>query len=340
MTSQPQPGTQAGAPGTDAVLAAGQLAGQVARRWRTIDSLLPPPGELPAGCGARLAVSAGGEVIARAACEHWRAAPGSIDMSLGAARRFRLSVRIAGPDLPAALDKLLAQWRQHLAGVPGSRAEDTAAVIAWPSREVSGINVLLRHGFTAHTVTAARVPGPALPDARPAGRAVPDGVVIRRAGAADTGAVVRLGLEPFRYDAQFGCVVVRPDTEQALRRDAQLALAEPVPWIWLAERGGEAIGLIQAQPPHAALTAAPLTAVRPAAYLAIGAVLPAERGKGVGSALAAAAHRDFDHGGVAVTLLDYEQYNPLSVPFWSQHGYRPLWTSWEARPGRPAPLAG
>jgi hypothetical protein len=24
--------------------------------------------------------------------------------------------------------------------------------------------------------------------------------------------------------------------------------------------------------------------------------------------------------------------NPLSAPFWSQQGYRPLWTTWEARP--------
>jgi hypothetical protein len=37
---------------------------------------------------------------------------------------------------------------------------------------------------------------------------------------------------------------------------------------------------------------------------------------------------------VAVTLLHYEQTNPLSVPFWSQQGYRPLWTSWAARPAR------
>jgi hypothetical protein len=37
---------------------------------------------------------------------------------------------------------------------------------------------------------------------------------------------------------------------------------------------------------------------------------------------------------VSVTLLHYEQVNPLSGPFWSHRGYRPLWTSWEARPAR------
>jgi hypothetical protein len=35
---------------------------------------------------------------------------------------------------------------------------------------------------------------------------------------------------------------------------------------------------------------------------------------------------------VAVTLLHYEQLNPLSVPFWSRQGYRPLWTAWQATP--------
>jgi hypothetical protein len=31
-------------------------------------------------------------------------------------------------------------------------------------------------------------------------------------------------------------------------------------------------------------------------------------------------------------LLHYELLNPRSGPFWSQQGYRPLWTALEARP--------
>jgi predicted acetyltransferase len=61
-------------------------------------------------------------------------------------------------------------------------------------------------------------------------------------------------------------------------------------------------------------------------------VLPDERGGGVGDALVAQFHREIDDAGVPVTLLHYEQVNPLSAPFWSQQGYRPLWTSWEVRP--------
>lgn len=75
-----------------------------------------------------------------------------------------------------------------------------------------------------------------------------------------------------------------------------------------------------------------MTSAAPAAYLMVGVVSAAERGRGVGEALVARAHQEFDAAGVAVTLLDYEQYNPLSVPFWSRQGYRPLWSFWEVRP--------
>jgi GNAT superfamily N-acetyltransferase len=61
-------------------------------------------------------------------------------------------------------------------------------------------------------------------------------------------------------------------------------------------------------------------------------VLPSQRGTGVGTALTAELHQEAQAAGIAVTLLHYAQVNPLSAPFWSQHGYRPLWTVWETRP--------
>ena len=39
-----------------------------------------------------------------------------------------------------------------------------------------------------------------------------------------------------------------------------------------------------------------------------------------------------DARGVDTTLLHYAQLNPLSAPFWSRMGYRPLRTGWEVRP--------
>ena len=70
------------------------------------------------------------------------------------------------------------------------------------------------------------------------------------------------------------------------------------------------------------------------AYLLALFVAPAERGAGVGAALTGYLHREAAAARVAVILLQYEQVNPLAVPFWGHQGYRPLWTTWEARPAR------
>ena len=106
----------------------------------------------------------------------------------------------------------------------------------------------------------------------------------------------------------------------------------PECWTWLAERGDTVIGMVAAQRPESAGWIAPMVSRAPAAYLMFGYVRPTERASGIGAALVARLHRDIADAGVAVTLLHYEQTNPLSVPFWSQQGYRPLWTSWETRP--------
>jgi GNAT superfamily N-acetyltransferase len=118
----------------------------------------------------------------------------------------------------------------------------------------------------------------------------------------------------------------------ALRREAGELLAAPDPWVWLAERDGAPFGLLYAERPEAAGWIAPMVRAAPVAYLELMDVLPGERGRGVAAALVARLHQAADESGVAVTLLHYEQANPLSGPFWHQQGYRPLWTSWEARP--------
>jgi GNAT superfamily N-acetyltransferase len=92
--------------------------------------------------------------------------------------------------------------------------------------------------------------------------------------------------------------------------------------------------MLYAEPPAAAGWIAPATGVSPVAYLELMYVQPDGRGQGTGPALAGQLHRAADAAGVAVTLLHYEQVNPVSGPFWSRQGYRPLWTSWEARPAR------
>lgn len=306
-----------------------EVGGQVARRWEQVDPLLPMPGPMRSGCGARFAVrGADGRPAAVATCEHWSGASGSMQVSRGAARRFLLDVRVGGPDIGAALDELLGQWRGHLATVPGAGEPDTAAVVTWPSRDIHGIRTLIQHGLTPLDVIAAR----------PAGRAASTDVAdrpkvrIRRAGPEDIATVVRLGVETVRFDTHFGGVNERPDTPAAMEREVAGLLTGPEPWTWLAEQDGTAIGLLCAQRPEAASWIAPMVRAEPIAYLMLMMVTPEARGDGLGAGMVALAHQEFDAAEVAVTLLHYEQTNPLSVPFWSRQGYRPLWTSWEARP--------
>jgi GNAT superfamily N-acetyltransferase len=312
--------------------AASSVIADVRGRWQAIDPLLPDPVAPVADCGADLIVAGpDGQPAAVGACEHWEGGPGELDLAWGAARRFQLTAWTAGPGMRAALDQLLSLWRDHLAGLPEAGDEDTAAVVTWPCRDVGGIEALVCHGLAPFGVVAARVTGRQAESAGAAGTEY-QGLRIRRATPADIDTVVRLGLEVIRFDAHFAGVVERPSTAAALRREAAGLLAGSECWTWLAERDGSVTGIVAAQRPEAAGWIAPMVRQAPAAYLMFGFVLPTERATGIGAMLAARLHRDVEAAGVAVTLLHYEQTNPLSVPFWSQQGYRPLWTSWETRP--------
>jgi hypothetical protein len=225
---------------------ASSVTAQVAERWAAIDPLLPVP-SLPSGCGTDLVVTgAAGPALAVGACEHWVGEPGSMDLTWGAARRFRLTPQVAGPDVTGGLDQLLSVWRDHLAGSPGSSQDDTAVVITWPARDIDGVQALLRHGLVPLAVIAARPAGRG-----PAAVAGPQaGLRIRLAGPADMGHVVELGMATIRYDAHFGTVIERPHTADALRHDAAARLAAPRSWIWLAERDGTPVGMLYAEPPE------------------------------------------------------------------------------------------
>ncbi len=316
-----------------------EIAARASARLRATDPLLPPFEPGPTHCGAPLVVDEPGRAAA-GWCEHWSAGVASLDPSWGAARRFQLSAAVAGPDVTGALGLLLDQWRAHLAGRPDTAEPDTAAVVNWPSRDAGGIAALLRHGLAPLEVLAARsAPRGADPGSPPPGLRRNGPVLrldpaerIRRAGPADLDVVTRLGIEIIRFDAQWGTVNERPDTLTALRDEVAGLLDVPEPWVWLAERDGEPVAMVAGQAPAAAGWVAPLVGVAPAAYLMLEYVDPAVRGSGVAGALTAEFHRAADAAGAAVTLLHYEQLNPLSVPFWSRQGYRPLWTTWQAAP--------
>jgi GNAT superfamily N-acetyltransferase len=319
-----------GTPVREAAEAARQ---SVARRWQAVDSLLPEPGQPAKTCGTDLTVtSADGRIVATGHCRHVHVQPGSLELAWGAASQFALTPWVAGPDVGNGLGQLLERWRSHLARQQDAADEDSEAMVRWPSREVSGVRVLLEHGLRPLTVIAARPADRAIDGST--GRASSADLRIRRAGQGDVDALERLGMEMMHYDAHFGSVTVRADTARGLRASAARALATAQPWTWLAERDGEPVGMVQAEPPESAGWVAPLVRAQPVAYLGEMSVLPGARGEGVGTALVEHLHRELDAAGAAVTLLHHAQLNPLSAPFWNRMGYRPLWTSWEVRPAR------
>jgi GNAT superfamily N-acetyltransferase len=332
------------------------LVAEVTGRWRSLDPLLP----VAAPTSREFVVSLpDGNVIAEGSCDHWEGKPGALELAWGAARRFTLTATVAGPEVGDALDRLVSLWRGHLMTLPEAAHPDTAAMLSWPSRDLDGIATLLRRGFAPLAVIAARPirplttpddPSAAHDPGAPGGSGLVGGsgavlglgdsgeagglagVRIRRAGLRDLDAVVRLGLEVVHYDAHFGGVVVRPDSDEAMRRECAGRLAGPEPWIWLAELDGQPVGLLCAKRPEESDWIAPMVRLDPVAYLDLMSVLPSRRGTGIGAALVDRFHREVEASGVAVTLLHYAQLNPLSAPFWSRRGYRPLWSSWEVRP--------
>jgi GNAT superfamily N-acetyltransferase len=301
----------------------------VGRRWHAIDPLLPEPATLPAGCGEPLVVTGdNGRVAGLGVCVHQHIPPPSLNQTWGAADRFTLVPRLPGQDVSAAAGQLLTQWRDHLAGIGAARGPDTSASVVWPSLDITGIQALLRHGLQPLTVIAART-RPNGPPPAPRGAY---GVTIRPAGPGDEDQVLDLELRLIRYDMHFGGPVWRPATARLVRDEVRDSLIRSDPWTWLAERNGRAVGLLVAQPPQEAGWIAGMTSKTPSAYLQTMFVEGQERGTGIGAALVKNLHARLDGMGVAVTLLHHSQVNPLSAPFWYRMGYRPLWTSWEARP--------
>jgi GNAT superfamily N-acetyltransferase len=306
----------------------------VGRRWHAIDPLLPDPSALPAGCGEPLVVKGeNGRIAGLAVCVHQHVPPQSLNQTWGAADRFTLVPRLPGQDIAVAAGQLLGQWRDHLAGIGATRGPDTSASVVWPSLDIGGVGALLRHGLQPLTVIAART----RPNGPPPAPRRAYGVTIREAGPADEEQVLDLELRLIRYDINFGGPVWRQATARLVREEVhgsleRSALDHGARWTWLAERNGRAVGLLVAQPPQDAGWIAGMTSRSPAAYLQTMFVEGQERGTGIGAALVRNLHARLDGMGVAVTLLHHSQVNPLSAPFWYRMGYRPLWTSWEARP--------
>jgi GNAT superfamily N-acetyltransferase len=300
----------------------------VARRWQGLDPLLPEPSDLPEGCMAPLlSIGENGRPSGLGVCRHQHVPADTLAQTWGAATKFVLTMRLREADVRPAADDLLTQWRGHLETQPEARQDDTAAIVNWPARDVTGVLALLGHGLQPVSVIAAR------PARRPPIRIRPvKGLVIRPAGPADLDAVAELEMGVVRYDAHFGGSVPRPATAALVRAESQAALAKRPGWTWLAEQDGQPVALTVVEPPDAATWIAGMARPGATAYLQTMFVRPGERSGGTGAALVQHVHDELDARGMDLTLLHYAQVNPLSGPFWHRMGYRPLWSAWEARP--------
>jgi GNAT superfamily N-acetyltransferase len=294
------------------------LAG-FAGRMRTLDPLLPDPRPLPdpVDCVAALTVPGGFGCVRRVLVD-------SNDLS---ATWLPLDQRwlLAQVNDPVAMAALLARWRGQLAGTPAG--PDSVGIVLWPSRDVAMTPVFLAHGLVPEKVIAVR----------PAGRPTPgasEAVRVRPAVPSDLDVVVSLRLEEVRFGAHLTSAPERPNTA-ALMRDACAArLAADEPWVWLAESGGETVGVVSVALGERAAWIAARVAAAPVAYVDGASVAPTHRSGGVGAALISHVHQALDRAGVAVTLLHHDVLNPLSAPFWHRSGYRPLWTRWLISPAR------
>jgi GNAT superfamily N-acetyltransferase len=313
----------------------------VARRWQGLDALLPEPSDLPEGCTAPLlSLGDNGRPAGLGVCHHQHVPADTLAQTWGAATKFVLTLRLREADTKKAVDDLLTQWREHLETQPEAEKDDTAAIVNWPARDVTGVLALLRHGLQPMSVIAVRPAGrptaspasPASPAAGPASHATPGSLVIRPAGPADLDAVAELELGVVRYDAHFGGSIPRPATEALVRAESQAALAKRPGWTWLAEQDGQPVALTVVEPPDAATWIAGVTRPGATAYLQTMFVRPGDRSSGIGATLIQNVHDELDARGIDRTLLHYAQVNPLSAPFWHRMGYRPLWSTWEARP--------
>jgi len=197
----------------------------VSRRWQGLDPLLPEPSDLPEGCmPPLLAIGENGRPSALGVCRHQHVPADTLAQTWDAATKFTLTVRVREADTKPAADDLLAQWCEHLESQPEAQADDTAAIVNWPARDVTGVPALLRHGLRSMTVIAAR------PKARPTtaettakttakttAETPAEGLVIRPARPDDLDIVTELEMGVVRYDAHFGGSVPGPATEALVR---------------------------------------------------------------------------------------------------------------------------
>ncbi|QWF85582.1 GNAT family N-acetyltransferase [Amycolatopsis sp. CA-230715] len=282
-----------------------------------LDPLLPAAAGASRGDELRAATAAGDEVAG--ILHRYDHQPGSPDLVWSAATAWHLFPFVGGTGL-AGMDALLTAWASRMA--TEDSGEDSACVVAWPSRDAEAARAFLDHGMTPLTVLAIRESD--------AGEDVPR-TGIRRARGEDfeqvlaitAAATVYTGLTGSRY---------REDTSALVAPGLRATLDSGSAYV--AERDGAIAGVADCQWVHS-LAGSPAGELLPPgkwAYVNAVSTVARLRGRGIGRAIMATAHDDFLAAGARGSYLYYNPPNPLAPVFWHRQGYRPLWTYWETRP--------
>lgn len=303
----------------EAVLAEGLV--EQHDRFAALDPQLPPA--TPPPPGDLLAVGDGQREVAGVVTHHtWPTGSGPLLWSAAEVTELHPVLGRAGAEAARAL---LRGWRTRIR--PRTLAAvDSAATVTWPSRDVEATRAFLDHGLVPLAVLAVRSPAPG---PEPLRGAPP----VRRATGADLDTCVGLAMAEVAYSSRVGGSVVRPHAE-AVKRTAlrdRLDRGDPV---WLADRDGHAVGMLECGLTEVA-DGTWLAGMLPAGrwgYVNCASVLPEARGHGTGRALVSAGLPTLQPAGARGTYLYYNPPNPLSSVFWPRLGYRPLWTLWEVRP--------
>ncbi|MGZ6260177.1 MAG: GNAT family N-acetyltransferase [Candidatus Limnocylindrales bacterium] len=147
------------------------------------------------------------------------------------------------------------------------------------------------------------------------GGAAPAGVTVRRAAAVDAAVLARLDRAHRRHYAAAPVLMVhgRGDTAAAF----EAFLGQEPNTIWLAEGDRAAQAFLRCEPESdgaVRVSLAPTTISITGAY-----TRPAWRGRGVGTALLAAATAHYAARGFERMAVDYETINPEALAFWPRY---------------------
>lgn len=222
----------------------------------------------------------------------------------------------AAADDPAAVRALATAIR-----VPGSPGAEADGVL-WPAADDLGAAWWTAAGLECGGLYSLRPPAPL------AG-ALPAGMTVRPATAADAEQVVALHRESVAFQAAVSPYVrALPAGERAFRQ----RLVEGRSRSYVVDDAGELLGVCEWWEVTGGGEAGRSALLPPGryAYLNAVAVRFAVRGSGLGRALVAGALAAAGPG-LAGSTLWFAPHNPIASQVWPHLGWRPVWANWERR---------